>query len=319
MRIFTFIIGLTLSATAQTLPPPPFLCPSTEDCTPALALVSAGDDLCLGFLGEDGFIYTNSHCLPEELRQAGASCEGTVQIRLVGEGGVATGSYPSVSVPCLSVDMATVVPELPPGAPFEVIHMDLARLRVQAPDQRPGLAISPQGLPNSADFSVPQIRRRVGADGRLMYSYEMRHCEAVQHSLTLPSFAHNHAPLGLLGNCPMEYGDSGAPVIDAAGAVHGLNSATFYFPHWGSGQTLSGYELPLDAGKMFDKESTPVPMAWVTNLACLSRGTCLRSTAQLVALERAALAAMASQIERQERRSTISLDAYRRLQFDTRD
>src|SRR5579885_3303104 len=56
-------------------------CFDEQDCNPSVAMVAAawtdpkpGVTVCTGFLIAPDILATNSHCLPEDLEQAGASC-----------------------------------------------------------------------------------------------------------------------------------------------------------------------------------------------------------------------------------------------------
>jgi hypothetical protein len=285
------------------------VCESGSPCLPSLAILSTGENICFGFLAEDGALYTSSHCLDADLRQPHTPCGERVSIQLSSGNG-----YESVPLHCEEVEWATEVNDPSHPAPLYWLAMDVARLKVTAPaDQRPGMHLSSDGFADASSYTIPHLQIIHGRR-ETQYGYSLQTCQARQGTLTLPSFAYDTAPLALMVGCQIEQGDSGAPVIDTSGAVHGVNYAAFHFPRWSVHRSLPDHDLPMGTMALIDgEEAPPAPVAWITNLACLATNTCTMSPQMMRSLERSALASFASHLSFLGEAAHITLDSARHL------
>lgn len=181
-------------------------CSQASDCSPSVALLSIqdGDDVreCVGSLIADNLIVTASHCLPENLRHAGAQCKQAVRASFP-----ATEDYASLQAECQDVVSASAFSDR------TVAQQDYAVLRLSASTSRPVFKLDHSGF--QADASYRVIRSE---DGK----FSSQKCRALRRTEALPGSDQAESSVMAIADCEIDTDSEGAPLIDSAGNLHGI-------------------------------------------------------------------------------------------------
>ncbi len=196
-------------------------CKSNDQCPTSVGLLtfwvsgehasSAG--MCTSFLIAKDLALTNSHCIPDEMRNK--SQRPTEQMKIVFP---AVGSLPETSV---GVDNIISFTDLT-GAIGK--NPDYAVLKLQQEmNDRDILKMSHDGLPDDFSFRIFSITPT--SDHAVIGELEIKECKTMMDSGVQPSYLNKFSPVVSFTECGIRHGNSGSPMIDSKGMVRGIIQA----------------------------------------------------------------------------------------------
>lgn len=242
-------------------------CAAGSACSPSVGLLSfttpAEANQCTASLVAPDIIATNGHCVPEDLRKAGASCAGRMWMNFLPVNGMET------QLECAEV---LFVQKNPRGKPEEAA--DYAFLRLKAASMRPFLVLSREGFADEEMLKLERVSP-VKAEGGVAGVQEVVSCRVAQHSLLAPFFVQKDAAVGLLTECTPVYGNSGSPLRGTDGTMRGVIHAK------------AGFTASYFARKGIHLADGMAPHGFATNYACLELPRDLTSKAADSCAERA--------------------------------
>jgi hypothetical protein len=194
-------------------------CDFEDECHPSVALVSVvtpdGLARCTGSLISEDEVLTNDHCVKNSLsasreptRLSEIPCEGEVYVHFA-----RSGEIEPVSAGCRSIRIRSAENGIG-SADFAVLK--LAR---KIPARSP-LAPSPGGFQNGQIGNV----FRVQMDGGEGYSgtQSLLRCDASHSTFLYPQVTDPEGALMTFGDCAIQLGNSGSPVLNAQGELVAL-------------------------------------------------------------------------------------------------
>jgi ribosomal protein S28E/S33 len=191
---------------------------------------------------------TNGHCVPEDLRAAGASCAGRVYLHFPEVAGFA-----AETAECAEVLSST-------GGSGLIEKADVAFVRLRSAPKRPALSMSRAGLPDGALVTVEKVnpvQSRAGLAGELTRTQ----CRIVYGSVFLESGNHARAETNLASDCEIMGGNSGSALLAANGTVRGVIFAIL--PDERARKHLDERRLGVAPERI-------APLNFAANLACLA-------------------------------------------------
>ncbi|MBF0361749.1 MAG: trypsin-like peptidase domain-containing protein [Oligoflexia bacterium] len=195
----------------------------STSCSPSvgmlLGIMSKTDtDLysCTSFLLSNGLIVTNSHCIPSDLKTANNknNCLGRIKIFFP-----AAGNYPAENFDCASIEFATKTTNKDKSSSYE--YPDYALIRLKGQVNRLGLEPSREGFIDNQIYHVYKITTS-SSDTKILGTLEDITCKARLHTLIVPSSSNPLTWLSALSDCKTTLSNSGSPVVDQQGKVHGI-------------------------------------------------------------------------------------------------
>ena len=197
------------------------VCGARTGCLPSVGFLAAanagGVGLCTAVLIGPDLVLTNSHCVPEDLKQSGASCANRVRIAFPAQD--AAGIVEEV------LDCDEVVSVSAIGDPAFLAVPDYALLRLSHASQRRPISLgAANGVGDSELLSVH--RATLTSSDRPLASIDSAVCRSVMNSAVLPSYNRPNSPILLLADCPMAVGNSGAAILDSQGKLAALLQST---------------------------------------------------------------------------------------------
>ncbi|RZA09688.1 MAG: serine protease [Proteobacteria bacterium] len=192
-------------------------CAPGAKCSPSIGMLSLIDggqaSQCSASLVAPDIIATNGHCVPEDLRQPGASCAGRAWMNFVSAEGFES------QIECESVLFVEKV-----KTPFVQETPDYAFYRLKTKSLRPFLRVSRAGFADGEAVNFERVDP-VKAEGKI-YGVQYPHtCTAIQHSLTSIAATRDNAPIVMVADCPTIWGNSGSPLIGRDGTIRGVIQA----------------------------------------------------------------------------------------------
>ena len=169
---------------------------------------------CTSFLVADDIVATNSHCVPAELRNAGASCACQIAFLFPSKTGT------NVRAACAEVISATKIDENPKSEDY-LRKVDVAFLKLTQPVKNvTPFRFDRKGLPDGTRLRALVIDPV--KQGKLEGLLKIQDCSTVQATFANPSYVTETAAIATAGGCEVRTGNSGAPAIDDAGAVRAV-------------------------------------------------------------------------------------------------
>ncbi len=224
-------------------------CTSAE-CNPSVGMyiVTDGSDLgaCTASLIGDSLAVTNTHCIPDDLRAAGSDCSNRIFIFFPGMPGRA-----SERADCAEVIHTTNISS-------KRVMPDVAFIRLKAKPSRPVLGFSGDGFEASKVYHVEKVNPIQNRD-ELAFTGELTNadCRAVYATEYTPATKGPGSPVIAFGDCEIEHGNSGSPILDDLGRIHGVIQAM-----------ASGF---LGGTRYDDFEKKPMKVGMGTNLGCVNQ------------------------------------------------
>lgn len=183
------------------------------DCSPSVGLLAFATPenagLCSAFLVAPDTIATNSHCIPDDLKEPGTSCKDRLWMHFAKEGDKETR---------IACDKIIYDSKNYSGAADKP---DYAFVKLSARSTRPALRLSRAGFADGSSMRIHKVNPVRGA-GRMKGKQEFVTCRTVQNSGVLESFFHDLAPVALITECLVVQGNSGSPVLASDGTVRGV-------------------------------------------------------------------------------------------------
>ena len=231
-------------------------CAKGETCSPAVGLVAfvndAGPAQCTGFLVAPDLFATNAHCVPEDLRRAGASCAGRVWLHFAPAPGKET------RLECAEVIRAEGPPETSERDAND--GADYAFYRVARPSKRAPLVLSRGGFPDNESLVIEKVDPVFGSS--VIRGVQRRaRCSARAHTFIAPAFTGPADLNPTLFDCATREGNSGSPLRAADGTVRGIYQSyveTKAFP----------FSLNFKQIRIEGAAAVP-PISWATNFAAV--------------------------------------------------
>ncbi|MGK5082770.1 trypsin-like peptidase domain-containing protein [Bdellovibrionota bacterium FG-1] len=226
-------------------------CAEGQICPPGVGMVvstsDGGVNQCTGFLVASDWVMTASVCVSEAVREGKESCMNRVRVHFPEN---STARLDAQDVDCSSISF---IPAQKKGdgdkASFVFIHL-------ASSVDRDVLKVSAEGLKEGMKVSVPVVDP--SSVTRPIADIRVNHCRVVQRAVVLPDFKTDLNLIGALGECRVESGAFGAPVLDSDGQVHAM-------VHGGT----HNIELVQLAYHQLLGNNQIVDFAFVTNLACV--------------------------------------------------
>lgn len=225
-----------------------------ENCNPSVGMListtTARVGTCTASLIGDGEIaVTNSHCIPDDLKQSdGADCGDRLYLFFP-----KVGNAPAVRADCAKVLHASDI------SGKEKVSADYAFIRLKAPVSRPVIKFSDGGFESSKAYHLAKVDP-TESNGAFMGRLENTDCVATYPTVLTPSANHPQSPLTSFTSCKIEHGNSGSPILDDLGQIRGVIQAKF------EPDTLLLIGLQLKGAFL---DGVPADVGIGTNLACV--------------------------------------------------
>lgn len=220
----------------------PALCPANV----GLFLATKPDGVlsCTAFLLGDDLVATNSHCFPESIKQEPELCADRVSVIFAGTGGRAEETY-------ACAEFLGASPRPNAQSP------DLAVFRLAKKTTRPPFALDRGGVAPGVSYQALKVNPAPGASGTLVHAA----CKAVDRSYRFSLFEKASDPIFTVGDCQSVPGNSGSPLLSAAGAAVGILQTDL---------TVSSDQMKKVWGAHLLPGENFAPLALGTSLRCLS-------------------------------------------------
>lgn len=190
-------------------------CQDPTTCNPSVALLIAKESetslsVCTASLVGENVVFTNKHCLPQEIMFAGSRCRGLVLVKFP-----EAGEHRSETVECEEVELVS---------PYDVLHepkqqTDFAFVRLGAKLDRPILKFDTGGIDDAEVLKVTRMSPQMDELKGVMSDLE---CKAVQNTVVTPMFKSRFSPVVHVNDCPIVRGNSGSPMFGADGRIKGI-------------------------------------------------------------------------------------------------
>ncbi|MES2963363.1 MAG: trypsin-like peptidase domain-containing protein [Bdellovibrionota bacterium] len=233
-------------------------CADESECPESVALMIAVTEKkndrvsfqqCTSFLVADDIIATNTHCVPQKLRQPGAKCSGQIAFVFPTKGGAA------VRAECAEVLSTTKIDQNPRSTDYlRKVDVAFMRLSAKVPNVTP-LKFDRRGLPDGLRLRALVIDPV--KQGQIEGSLATRDCSTVQATVANPSYVSDTAGVATATGCEIRTGNSGAPALDDDGSVRALVFGVL--PTNATSPELAGYDTP----------SRYEAISYLSNAACI--------------------------------------------------
>lgn len=181
---------------------------SGSSCHSSVAGLVSEVGICTAFLVNEDTVITNNHCIPENLKTEGASCEGKIKFVFP-----EMLNFPKEEIGCKTIKRISDMKS-------ETISIDVAIIRLQKPSTRKAVEVNFDGLNDGDEVRVIKINPNDSGGEMIGVT-----CFALQNSLANPFFKSPKSPLFLVRDCQIVRGNSGSPMFNKAGQVVGVISA----------------------------------------------------------------------------------------------
>jgi hypothetical protein len=189
---------------------------SGANCHDSAAMLLAANlkeqySTCSGFLIAPDTLVTNSHCVPDDLKEKPSTdCMNRISIHFP-----RTAELQAEKVNCREVVEASKLYDMSKTGD---VGQDYAVIKLAREVKRPVLKVSHEGFADGGKYFIHKMNPGGGPNG----TYEKIECEAVQRSLLLPGGDSDAAPLAFLTRCPVRPGNSGSMILSPEGEAVGV-------------------------------------------------------------------------------------------------
>ena len=149
------------------------ICEDADACPETVAgLLADGDSVCTSFLVKDDVVATNLHCLPENMRKAGASCKDRIRL-----------TFPERKSSAEEIVECDKVVSVSQKAKDTPLTPDFAFLRLAKKMNRAVVKLNTQGVANNETLTIFKIdpHDEIGVLRKVT-------CQAAQGSMLNPLF-----------------------------------------------------------------------------------------------------------------------------------
>lgn len=188
-------------------------CEPGAECSPSVGLLGiAVDDKDAGqcsasLIGED-LVVTNSHCVPDDIKKVGASCEKRLWLHFVPDS-----RYES-ELECEKV----LAVSLQKGS---TKNPDYAVLKMKQKSKRPVFSYSRKGFENRELVKLHRVNP-TRVEGKMSGNLGTTHCKAKYDSSVVERFFDSLALVSLFVDCRVIQGNSGGPIQAQDGTIRGV-------------------------------------------------------------------------------------------------
>ena len=198
-------------------------CKDSSECHPAVGLLATihynRDNAkypfsvaeCTFSLVSPIMVQTNSHCIPDDLKRAGAKITGRATVffpKITANADPDSKDYPAESA---DGDEVLAVSEVHIDKSGSMLP-DFAYIKLKTPVTRPFLNINHNGLPDESAVTLYGVKP-LSNKLPLVGSAHVSHCTTVQNSGLLPDYNRDVTSLISLVGCDLDHGDSGSPIV----------------------------------------------------------------------------------------------------------
>jgi V8-like Glu-specific endopeptidase len=169
-----------------------------------------GVSICTTFLTAPDTVMTNSHCLPEGLKD-GSNCDGQIEVLFP-----ASNNLGEARATC-----KTIVKRSDHEIPGAIASQDFAILKLSRDVVRPSLSISPKNLSSTDALSVVSMnpKSRTTPFGQISTP---RKCTILGNNIFSPNALISKNPILFFSECKLIEGNSGSPLLDSEGLVRAI-------------------------------------------------------------------------------------------------
>ncbi len=188
-------------------------CEEGKECSPSVGLlgIAYGDKnagQCSASLIGDNIVVTNSHCVPDDLKKVGASCNKRIWLHFVPDA-----RYESV----LECDQVLAV-SIDPGS---TKSPDYAVLKMKQSSARPKFNYSRDGFQNQETIKLHRVNP-IHQKGKMSGALGTSNCQAKYDTSVVERFFDPYALVSLFVNCKVIPGNSGGPIQAQDGKIRGV-------------------------------------------------------------------------------------------------
>jgi hypothetical protein len=195
-------------------------CADPSSCSPSVGMLVGITEktitACTASLIAPDILATNSHCIPEDLKSSGSDCSGRLWINFP-----SISDYKASRIECEKIISAS---KIPPEGSHDVAP-DYAFIRLKSASDRTVLSISHDGFQDGALYSLLKIDPTF-QDHVPQGVLNQTNCKALLGTAALARADRAGAPLMALAECDVIHGNSGSPILDSSGKMHGLIQAS---------------------------------------------------------------------------------------------
>jgi len=228
-------------------------CTDPSQCSPSVGMLigttQASAYQCTAFLIAPDTVATNSHCIPDDLKRAGASCQDRIALVFPG-----FSQYTNLTTGCDHVISASTITDASKQNP------DYAFIRLDTSVDRPTVQITRSGLSDGTTYTIDKMDPYQGNGIPEGYLHQAT-CKAVYNSVIETggkTVTTATSPVLALADCDVIHGNSGSPVFDSNGNVPAIVFAT-----------IEPKEMNAQARALL-LDSNIAQMGLATNYACQS-------------------------------------------------
>lgn len=189
-------------------------CGEIGGCNPSVGMLTMASSTevgaCSASMISSDIAITNSHCIPEDLKASGSSCQGRIWLTFVNSPGL------DKRLECSQVLEATDINE---GGLVE----DMAFIRFTTKSNRPALPISHQGFRDGETVALHKVNPFF-SDRSAKGILGVEHCKTIHGT----DFTKSNDPryrMMIFGDCTVIHGNSGGPLIAGDGSLRGVIQA----------------------------------------------------------------------------------------------